>query len=164
MHFGVPGSYPDRLAPRGDRRNEIALLGKRDSEAVAGLNMIRLQAHDLPVLGDRTVVLCNVVAQVPMSFLVLVGGDSVEHVAGLAHLQLTELEHKQISTNLARIITMVDNMLAIDTEGVAPLAHPLDAEQRLRADLVTESVDRTLYQRGAPATEDGFYLVPRVIE
>ena len=89
---------------------------------------------------------------------------NIEHLARLAQLQLSELEHKQISANLARIITMVDNMLAIDTEGVAPLAHPLDADQRLRADLVTETVDRSLYQRGAPATEDGFYLVPRVIE
>ncbi|MCH8257980.1 MAG: aspartyl/glutamyl-tRNA amidotransferase subunit C, partial [Proteobacteria bacterium] len=47
---------------------------------------------------------------------------------------------------------------------VEPLAHPLEADQRLRPDEITEVVDRDRYQRGAPATRDGLYLVPRVVE
>ena len=69
-----------------------------------------------------------------------------------------------VRQDLDRIIAMVDQMQAVDTENVTPLAHPLDARQRLRQDEVTEEVDRDLYQRGAPATEDGLYLVPRVVE
>jgi aspartyl-tRNA(Asn)/glutamyl-tRNA(Gln) amidotransferase subunit C len=52
----------------------------------------------------------------------------------------------------------------MNTDGVEPLAHPMEAEQRLRPDEVTENVDRDLYQAGAPATRDGLYLVPRVVE
>ncbi len=44
------------------------------------------------------------------------------------------------------------------------MAHPLDAVQRLRADEVTESDQREQFQRIAPATENGLYLVPKVIE
>ncbi len=53
---------------------------------------------------------------------------------------------------------------ALDTEGVAPLAHPLDVTQRLRADEVTERDQRSRFQQCAPAVENGLYLVPRVVE
>ncbi len=59
---------------------------------------------------------------------------------------------------------MIDEMQAMDTDGVEPLAHPIESDQRLRPDAVTETVDREHYQRGAPATRDGLYLVPRVVE
>ena len=88
----------------------------------------------------------------------------IRHLSRLAKLKLTEAEERTVAGDLARIIAMVDEMRAIDTEGVVPLAHPLDSQARLRPDVVSESVDRTLYQRGAPATEDGLYLVPRVVE
>ncbi|MOA39014.1 aspartyl/glutamyl-tRNA amidotransferase subunit C [compost metagenome] len=55
-------------------------------------------------------------------------------------------------------------MQAVDTTGIEPLAHPLEANQRLRADVVTESNHRDSYQAIAPSTEDGLYLVPKVIE
>ena len=88
----------------------------------------------------------------------------IRHLSELAQLKLTEVEATAVSGDLIRIIAMVDQMQSIDTEGVAPLAHPLDNHARLRPDRVTEVVDRDLYQSGAPATEDGLYLVPRVIE
>ena len=55
-------------------------------------------------------------------------------------------------------------MQAVDTTGIEPLAHPLEASQRLRADVVTESNHREAYQSIAPAVENGLYLVPKVIE
>ena len=55
-------------------------------------------------------------------------------------------------------------MQAMDTDGVEPLSHPLEQPQRLRPDAVTESVDRERFQAIAPATADGLYLVPRVVE
>lgn len=88
----------------------------------------------------------------------------IQHLANLSQLDLKSAEIAMVRQDLDRIIAMVDQMQAVDTENVKPLAHPLDARQRLRQDEVTEEVDRDLYQRGAPATEDGLYLVPRVLE
>ena len=88
----------------------------------------------------------------------------INHLARLAQLALDPEQREQVQQDLVRIIAMVDQMQAIDTNGVEPLAHPLDAVQRLRTDAVTEIVDRDAYQAGAPATADGFYLVPRVVE
>ncbi|MEG7168327.1 Asp-tRNA(Asn)/Glu-tRNA(Gln) amidotransferase subunit GatC, partial [Pseudomonas aeruginosa] len=59
---------------------------------------------------------------------------------------------------------LIDQMQAVDTSGVEPLAHPLEATQRLRPDAVTETDHRDAYQTIAPAVEEGMYLVPKVIE
>jgi aspartyl-tRNA(Asn)/glutamyl-tRNA(Gln) amidotransferase subunit C len=88
----------------------------------------------------------------------------IRHLSALAQLKLSEQEAEAVAGDLARIIDMVDQMQAMDTEGVKPLAHPLDDAARLRPDAVTEAVDRALYQQDAPETEDGLYLVPRVVE
>ena len=88
----------------------------------------------------------------------------IDHLARLAQLSLTGAEREAVTGDLVRIIAMVDEMQAVDTEGVAPLAHPLDASQRLREDRVTEVVDRDRFQSGAPETGNGLYLVPRVVE
>ena len=63
-----------------------------------------------------------------------------------------------------RVLGLIDQLRAADTAGVAPLAHPLDATQRLRDDAVSETVDRDALQTIAPAVEAGLYLVPKVIE
>jgi aspartyl-tRNA(Asn)/glutamyl-tRNA(Gln) amidotransferase subunit C len=55
-------------------------------------------------------------------------------------------------------------MQAVNTEGIEPLSHPLDTTARLRSDEVTEKPDPEHFQRGAPATADHYYLVPRVVE
>ena len=91
-------------------------------------------------------------------------GIDIRHLSNLAKLKLTAAEAEAVTGDLVRIIAMVDEMRAMDTDGVAPLAHPLDSRARLRQDQVTEAVDRDLYQRGAPATGDGYYLVPKVVE
>ena len=88
----------------------------------------------------------------------------IRHLSTLAQLKLSNEEANAVVGDLGRIIDMVDQMQAMDTEGVQPLAHPLDSAARLRPDAITEEVDRELYQQGAPETEDGLYLVPRVVE
>ena len=88
----------------------------------------------------------------------------VEKVAHLARLNLDEAAVPDYARNLSEILEFVERMNAVDTEGVEPLAHPLEATQRLRADQVTEHVDRARFQVLAPAVEDGLYLVPRVVE
>ena len=71
---------------------------------------------------------------------------------------------QQAKADLANIIHMIDVMQAVETQGVEPMAHPLDAIQRLRKDQVTEIVDAEHFQTNAAATAEGYYLVPRVIE
>lgn len=86
------------------------------------------------------------------------------HLCRLSQLALDPDQLQALQGDLANIVAMIDAMQAIDTDGVTPLAHPLEAPQRLRPDEVTESVDREQFQALAPATEGGLYLVPRVVE
>jgi len=86
------------------------------------------------------------------------------HLCRLAQLALDDAEQQAVRGDLARIIDMVDRMQAVATDGVEPLSHPLGSQARLRDDAVTESVDRERFQALAPAVQDGFYLVPRVVE
>ena len=90
--------------------------------------------------------------------------SDVEKIAHLARLGLTEAEVPQTTDTLNNILGLIDAMQAVDTTGIEPLAHPLEATQRLRADVVTETNQREAYQAIAPATEAGLYLVPKVIE
>ena len=92
------------------------------------------------------------------------GRIDIDHLARLAALSLNRRERLEALADLQRIVAMVDRMQSVDTGDVAPLAHPLDAAQRLRGDVATETVDRAHYQAGAPAVRDGLYVVPRVVE
>ncbi|ABE59592.1 MULTISPECIES: Asp-tRNA(Asn)/Glu-tRNA(Gln) amidotransferase subunit GatC [Chromohalobacter] len=94
---------------------------------------------------------------------------AIEHAdvlraAHLARVGLGEDEATGYVDDLSRILEMVDQLQAVDTQGIAPLAHPLDATQRLRPDEVTEHNQRERFQACAPVTEGGLYLVPRVVE
>ncbi|WP_434626124.1 Asp-tRNA(Asn)/Glu-tRNA(Gln) amidotransferase subunit GatC [Pseudomonas sp. Z1-29] len=90
--------------------------------------------------------------------------SDVEKIAHLACLGLNEADLPHITSALNSILGLVDEMQAVDTDGIEPLAHPLEASQRLRADVVTESDNREAYQAIAPAVENGLYLVPKVID
>lgn len=93
-----------------------------------------------------------------------VDAERVRRIAKLARLALAEGEAEARIADLESILTMVDRMQTLATAGVEPLAHPLDDAQRLRPDRVTEEDRREAHQAGAPHTEDGLYVVPRVIE
>jgi len=90
--------------------------------------------------------------------------DQVQHIAMLARLKLTDAEYAESVEKLSRIVDFVAQLSEADTEGVVPMAHPLDTAQRLRPDAVTETNERDRYQQNAPAVADGLYLVPKVIE
>lgn len=94
---------------------------------------------------------------------------AIEHAdvlraAHLARLGLDEQDAQRYVGDLSRILEMVDRLQSVDTEGVLPLSHPLDATQPLRADEVVEPNRREAFQACAPAVADGLYLVPRVVE
>ncbi|MEC8859805.1 MAG: Asp-tRNA(Asn)/Glu-tRNA(Gln) amidotransferase subunit GatC [Pseudomonadota bacterium] len=88
----------------------------------------------------------------------------VEKIAHLARLQIKQPDIDEVTSRISNILTMIDQMQSIDTSAVTPMAHPFDATQRLRPDLVTETNQRDRLQQIAPATENGLYLVPKVIE
>lgn len=90
--------------------------------------------------------------------------EQVEHIASLARLELRESEFDDVVAKLSRIVDFVDQLQAAPTDDVLPMAHPLNMTQRLRADEVTEPNARDDYQANAPAIEDGYYLVPKVID
>ncbi len=90
--------------------------------------------------------------------------SDVEKIAHLARLQIRENEVPGYTQTLSDILALVDQLQATDTTDVEPMAHPLDAVQRLRADVVSEANQREQLQSVAPAVENGLFLVPRVIE
>ena len=90
--------------------------------------------------------------------------EAIEKVAVLARIRVDEEQVSALEKDLGNILDLVDQLAAADTESVEPMAHPLNAVQRLRADEVTETNQRESFQAIAPATENGLYLVPRVIE
>jgi len=90
--------------------------------------------------------------------------DQVRHIATLARLNLSDDEYGESVAKLSKIVDFVDQLSQADTEGVVPMAHPLDATQRLRPDAVTETDERDRYQENAPSVTGGLYLVPKVIE
>jgi aspartyl-tRNA(Asn)/glutamyl-tRNA(Gln) amidotransferase subunit C len=90
--------------------------------------------------------------------------DQVQHIAMLARLKLSDEEYAESVEKLSKIVEFVDQLSQADTDGVVPMAHPLDAAQRLRPDVVTDTNERDRFQENAPAVSDGLYLVPKVIE
>jgi aspartyl-tRNA(Asn)/glutamyl-tRNA(Gln) amidotransferase subunit C len=90
--------------------------------------------------------------------------EQVRKIAHLARLQITEQEAVAYADSLSRILGLIEQMNAVDTAGVTPMAHPNEAGLRLRADAVTEADQRDKFQKIAPAVEAGLYLVPKVIE
>jgi len=89
---------------------------------------------------------------------------NVRDIAHLARLGLADEAVTRVQSELDQVLELVTALQAIDTSGIEPMAHPGDATLRLRADSVTESNRREQLQEVAPQTEDGFYLVPRVVE
>lgn len=94
--------------------------------------------------------------------------QDVSRIAHLARLELSAAEQASLLAQLNGFFGIVEQMSAVDTSGVEPLYTPLSAIQdvslRLRDDAVTETDQRALNQRSAPAVEDGLFLVPKVIE
>jgi len=90
--------------------------------------------------------------------------EDVVNIAHLARLAVNAKDIPEYEMNLSNILELVEQMNQVDTNNVEPMAHPLDAIQRLRDDVVTESNQREHFQAIAPATEDGLYLVPKVID
>lgn len=90
--------------------------------------------------------------------------DDVRRIAKLARIEIDDATAAATQSRLNAIFELIEQMQAVDTTGVEPMAHAGDLAQRLRADVPTETDRRAAFQAVAPAVQDGLYLVPRVIE
>jgi aspartyl-tRNA(Asn)/glutamyl-tRNA(Gln) amidotransferase subunit C len=90
--------------------------------------------------------------------------QDVKRVAHLARIAVTEDEAADVLRKLTGIFALIEDMRKVDTTGIEPMSHAADVSLTLREDVVTETDHRDQYQSVAPATADGLYLVPKVIE
>ncbi|MEW6679258.1 MAG: Asp-tRNA(Asn)/Glu-tRNA(Gln) amidotransferase subunit GatC [Pseudomonadota bacterium] len=90
--------------------------------------------------------------------------EDVRRIARLARIQVTEAEATQTRDQMNGIFGLIEEMQGVDTAGIAPMAHAQDLSQRLRPDVASEPDRREAFQAVAPQTENGLYLVPKVIE
>jgi aspartyl-tRNA(Asn)/glutamyl-tRNA(Gln) amidotransferase subunit C len=90
--------------------------------------------------------------------------DEIARIAHLARLEVGDEAAAGTARELTSILDFVARMNSVDTSDVMPMAHPMDANQRLREDRITEIDRRCEFQAGAPAVKNGLYLVPKVIE
>ncbi len=90
--------------------------------------------------------------------------EQVQRIAHLARVEISESEASTTRDHLNGIFELIEQMQAVNTSGVEPMAHAQDLSQRLRDDAVTEADRRAAFQAVAPETEAGLYLVPKVIE
>jgi len=90
--------------------------------------------------------------------------EDVKRIAKLARIRVGQDEVVAYQSQLNGIFGLIEEMQAVDTAGIEPMSHAQDMFQRLRADVVTEPDRRAAFQAVAPQTENGLYLVPKVIE
>lgn len=93
-----------------------------------------------------------------------VSRETITRVAKLARIRIDEAELPEVHRRINAILAMVDQLQSVNTDGVEPMANPLDATQRLRPDRITEADQRDQFLAIAPLAERGLYLVPKVIE
>lgn len=88
----------------------------------------------------------------------------IKRLAHLARIEINDQEAEQTLNKLSGILTLIEEMQAVDTKGITPMSHSQDVVQRLREDVVSETNQRALFQQNAPSVDSGLYLVPKVIE
>jgi len=88
----------------------------------------------------------------------------VYRIAHLARIEIDAADAEEIRAKLASIFGLIEELVAVDTTGVEPMAHAQEVTLPLRDDLATEPDLRERYQAVAPAVEDGLYLVPKVLD
>lgn len=90
--------------------------------------------------------------------------EDIKRIAYLARIEINEQEAASTLSKLSGILGLIEQMQAVNTEGIEPMSHSQDLTQRLREDVVTQTNQREVFQAIAPLTENGLYLVPKVIE
>ena len=90
--------------------------------------------------------------------------QDVEKVALLARLAISESDLPEVTDRFGRVLDLVNELNTIETESVVPMSNPHDMQQRLRPDTVTRDNEREALMASAPSSDQGYYLVPKVID
>lgn len=90
--------------------------------------------------------------------------NDVKRIAELSRISISDSEVISMQEKLNNIFILIEKMQAVNTDHVEPMAHPQNISLRLRQDIVTESNHRDEFLSLAPQTQDGLFLVPKVIE
>jgi aspartyl-tRNA(Asn)/glutamyl-tRNA(Gln) amidotransferase subunit C len=90
--------------------------------------------------------------------------SDVRRIAHLARIEITEAETQQTLVQLNGIFRLIEQLQSVNTAGIEPMSHPLGGSQRLREDVASDKPDREANMKNAPASQDGLFLVPRVVE
>lgn len=93
-----------------------------------------------------------------------IDSKDIENIAQLAQLHLDADAVANATSSIVDILALIDKMQSVSTENVRPLSHNINASQRLRDDIVTETDQRDRLQQVAPSVDKGLFLVPKVIE
>ena len=93
-----------------------------------------------------------------------ISNDDVEKIAHLARLAIKPDQLETYTRTLSEILDLVEQMNEVDTDGITAMAHPHDTALRLRADSVSETNQREKYMQLAPVSENGLFLVPKVLD
>ena len=93
-----------------------------------------------------------------------VSPQDVEKVALLAQLAIAESDLPEVTERFGRVLGLVNELNSIDTENVVPMSNPHDMQQRLRPDVVTRQNEREALMASAPVQDQGYFLVPKVID
>ncbi len=100
----------------------------------------------------------------PVTRVMSLSAQDIERIAHLARIRVTSDEVLQVQSKLEGIFKLIDEMQAVNTQGVEPMSHGLDMVLRLRDDTATAPNERDKFQKNAPNAAEGYFLVPKVIE
>jgi len=90
--------------------------------------------------------------------------QQVREIARLAHIEIDDSEIKYLQKELSDVLELIEQLRAVDTTHVKPMEHAHEQGQHLRDDKVQEPDRRDVFLALAPETEEGLFLVPKVIE
>jgi len=88
----------------------------------------------------------------------------VEHVAKLARLDLSEAEKAKYADQLGKLLEYFNQLKEIDTQNIEPMAHPVQAVNVVREDIIAPAFSREEILNNAPEVEDGYFKVPKIID
>jgi aspartyl-tRNA(Asn)/glutamyl-tRNA(Gln) amidotransferase subunit C len=90
--------------------------------------------------------------------------ETIIKISDLAKIDIKDDQIDDILTSLEKILNLVDEMNSVNTENVTPMSHPLNLKQELRKDIVEASNERELFQKNNKHTDNGYYIVPKIID
>lgn len=94
----------------------------------------------------------------------MIDKDTVVKMAKLSKLALSDAEIPEFQAKFNKIMTVIDKVTAVNTDNIVPMHNALDDVARLREDVVTETNQREELLSQAPASENGFFKVPKVLD